>query len=88
MIVNTEKASIGGRLARNKLGIAEREIGETFAYSWTMQDIANLLVSEDFFWGVFCTIGVFVFFNERSKSRTKEEERRHRAAVERGEIPR
>ena len=33
MIVNTEKASIGGRLARNKLGIAEREIGETFAYS-------------------------------------------------------
>ena len=53
-----------------------------------MQDIANLLVSEDFFWGVFCTIGVFVFFNERSKSRKKEEERRHRAAVERGEIPR
>jgi hypothetical protein len=29
MIVNTEKASIGKRLARNKLGAADREIGET-----------------------------------------------------------
>jgi hypothetical protein len=42
MIVNTEKASIGKRLARNKLGAADREIGETGS---AVKSIKNRFVS-------------------------------------------
>jgi hypothetical protein len=55
-------------------------------YSWIVMEILDILFSENFFWGVLCTSFVFLCFAERDKSRKKEKERRHRAAVERGEI--